>query len=67
MPTATADKPAARADPGKLAAHVDARCYVVQHDHRWQPGRWPRCSARFWCARCRVWFDGGRCFPSRPY
>jgi hypothetical protein len=41
-------------------------CYVAQHDHRYQPARYRRCSARFWCASCRIWFDGGRCFPSRP-
>lgn len=38
-------------------------CIVHQHYHGWQPARYRRCSASFWCASCRVWFHGGRCFP----
>ena len=51
----------------RMVTHVDVGCYVTPHSHGWQPARYPRCSARFWCASCRVWFDGGRCFPPRPY
>jgi hypothetical protein len=47
----------------RVVTHVNPGCFVHQHYHGWQPARCPRCSARFWCASCRVWFDGGRCFP----
>jgi hypothetical protein len=40
-------------------------CIVHQHYHGWQPARYRRCSASFWCASCQVWFHGGRCFPSQ--
>lgn len=45
--------------------HMNPGCFVVQHSHGWQPARYRRCSGRFWCASCRVWFHGGRCFPSQ--
>jgi hypothetical protein len=55
-------EPARRTAEPRIVTHY-VGCFVVQHYHGWQPGRYPRCSARFWCASCRVWFDGGRCFP----
>ncbi len=78
MPTLTAiaeaSASAAPPDAGGKASritgsriHLHPGCYVVPHYHGWQPARWPRCSACFWCASCRVWFNGGRCFPSRQY
>jgi hypothetical protein len=41
--------------------HLDTWCIVTQHDHSWQPARFPRCSCWFWCATHREWFHGGRC------
>jgi hypothetical protein len=43
----------------ELAGHEGH--FVHLHDHRWQPGRFPRCSCRYWCGTCREWFDGKRC------
>ena len=41
------------------------------HDHSWLPAvtdaeyRGKRkCSGRFWCVRCRSWFDGEACKPA---
>jgi hypothetical protein len=52
-------------DTGPRIVSHNGGCCVVQHYHSWQPARYPRCSARFWCASCRVWFYGGRCYPDR--
>ena len=53
------------AEQPRIVTH-EPGCYVDQHSHGWQRTCRPRCSARFWCATHRVWFNGGRCFPD-PY
>ena len=65
MPIAVIDAEYRTEPDIRVVRHAHAGCFVVQHAHGWQPSRYPRCSARFWCASCRVWFDGGRCFPDK--
>jgi chloramphenicol 3-O-phosphotransferase len=47
-----------------LNGHEGAGHYVIPHEHEWQIHVWKylaRCSGRYFCSTCSVWFVGVRC------